>query len=467
MRALGTCATARAYARGAPADAAAPRAAPAPGGQVALIRMLSGVAKRLSRRLGLLDEDLEFALCDHVAENLRPASNQLTHKGEFAEFLPTHQARTVRLLPGKAAALDESLSEAGCEKGVWFLKKIGTGLSTGVTVHESLAAATAAAETARGEQCNSWYTDGVHLGAESRMKAEYVIQQAVRSPRLWNGRKNHFRLYLLAVSPPAPSGASRLRAAMGLPQQPESEQLTSAEQLQTRWYLNEHIWLAAAPGEWLAPSSTDRASQISATRTAELRNFDHDLLWPVLRTYAERFVADARVCVQRDRLTPRQQECLGLELFGLDVIVSEDMSCTALEVNSGPRQCTDEEEMQYSMYEIALGLERTPVDEGMRWLELQATDESAFASPCTGKVAAWAGTARYVEPAPSPAARATDGTASVRAKTSAQKVSASAPPCAPMPSCTAGSSGEGTMQRMPARSDPAIDAFMHSMPNFI
>ncbi len=431
--------------------------------------MLSGVAKRLCHRLSLADEDLEFALCDHVAENLRPASNQLTHKGEFADFLPAHQTRTVRLLPGKGApaALDESLSEEGRENGVWFLKKIGTGLSTGVTVHESLAAAAAAAETGRGEQCNSWYSDGVHLGAESRMKAEYVIQQAVESPRLWNGRKNHFRVYLLAVSPPAPSGASRLRAAMGLPLEPESEQLCSAERLQTRWYLNEHVWLSSAPEDWLGPCSTDRGSQISATRTAELRNLDHELLWPVLRTYAEQFIVDACVCVQRDRLTPRQQECLGLELLGLDVIVNEDMSCTALEVNSGPRQCVDEEEMQYSMYEIALGLERTPVDEGMRWLELGTTGKSPFASPCTGKVAAWAGTTRCVEPAPSPAAKPTDDAASVRKNTSAQKVLASRQQSAHMTSSTGSSSGDGTKRQMPARSGPAIEAFVNSMPDFI
>lgn len=233
-------------------------------------------------------------------------------------------------------------------------------------------------------------------------------------------------------------------------------------------YLNEHVWLASAEETWSGPLSTDRGSQISATRTAELRNLDHALLWPVLRSYAERFVADARGCLQRDQLTPRQQEHLGLELLGLDVMVSEDMTCTALEVNSGPRQCADEDEMQYSMYEIALGLKRTHVDEGMRWLELRPTGEPVFASPCTGKVAAWAGVTRAVEPAPSPAPRATAD--SVRAKSSGQLTAASAQPEPELEPTTSGKCGApgGAMTRqVPAGLKAAVDEFVNSMPGFV
>ena len=52
-------------------------------------------------------------------------------------------------------------------------------------------------------------------------------------------------------------------------------------------------------------------------------------------------------------------------------MVSNDLSeCTALEVNSSPRQASSELALQVGMYEISLGLERTPVEEGQRWLEL-------------------------------------------------------------------------------------------------
>ena len=90
-------------------------------------------------------------------------------------------------------------------------------------------------------------------------------------------------------------------------------------------------------------------------------------------------------------------------------VVSEDLQhCTALEVNSGPRQCAEEFEMQLGMYEIALGLETTPADEGLRWLELRpptaavAGGGSGGASRCSGKVAAWVKSNRVLEPAPEP-----------------------------------------------------------------
>ena len=186
----------------------------------------------------------------------------------------------------------------------------------------------------------------------------------------------------------------------------------------------------------------------------------------MLRSYAERFVADARGCLQRDQLTPRQQECLGLELLGLDVIVSEDMSCTALEVNSGPRQCPDEDEMQYSMYEIALGLERTHVDEGMRWLELRTTGEAAFASPCTGDVAAWAGVTRVIQP---PAPRATADC--MHAKSSGQLAATSAKPKPELESTPSRSRleahGSAVTRQVPSGLKAAVDEFVNSMPGFV
>ena len=75
--------------------------------------------------------------------------------------------------------------------------------------------------------------------------------------------------------------------------------------------------------------------------------------------------------MDRSALTPRQQEVAAYELLGLDVVISDDLSeCTALEVNSAPRQASTELSLQVGMYEISLGLERTPVEEGQRWLEL-------------------------------------------------------------------------------------------------
>jgi hypothetical protein len=447
--------------------------------------MLPAVAKQLCRQLHVQDEDLEFALCDHVAENLRPASSDLTHKGQFADFLPGHQTRTVRLLPGNASGSVSADGPDGDEEtGVWFLKKLDTGLSNGVTVHESLAAAAAAAEHARGLQKahTSWYRDGVHLGTESSAKAEYVVQQAVASPWLWNDRKVHFRLYLLAVSPPTSTGAANLRAVLGRLPPPQAEPEPGAEQLETRWYLNQHAWLSSAEEVWKGPLCTDRGPQISATRTEELRNVDHARLWPILRDYAERFVADARGCVQRDKLTPRQQECLGFELFGLDVMVSEDLQhCTALEVNSGPRQCAEEFEMQLGMYEIALGLETTPADEGLRWLELRpptaavAGGGSGVASRCSGKVAAWVKSNRVLEPAPEPepAPAPTRGHESPAAAAVAALVETHAgggggeprgggghsTPAAP------GDSAVGTAK--PHASGAAVGAFLSSMPGLV
>ena len=174
--------------------------------------------------------------------------------------------------------------------------------------------------------------------------------------------------------------------------------------------------------------------------------------------------------MQRDQLTLRQQECLGLELLGLDVIVSEDMSCTALEVNSGPRQCADEDEMQYSMYEIALGLERSPVDKGMQWLPLGTVGKQAVASPSTGRVATWAGTNRVSEPAPAPAPAA-HAAGSVGKRPSGQPVAAArAQTFECMTSIEQDMPGGGATQQAeqgPSHSQSTVQQFVGSMPDFI
>ena len=54
-----------------------------------------------------------------------------------------------------------------------------------------------------------------------------------------------------------------------------------------------------------------------------------------------------------------QQESAAYELFGLDVVVSEDRQCTVLEVQQTPRQLDSEASMRLSMLELALGLSPT------------------------------------------------------------------------------------------------------------
>jgi hypothetical protein len=133
------------------------------------------------------------------------------------------------------------------------------------------------------------------------------------------------------------------------------------------------VWLAAAPSPWSA-ESTERSVQLSVHRSVELRESgdgNHSLIWPVLRAFAEAFVADARGCLQRSALTPHQRECTAYELLGLDVVVSADLSyCVALEVQPSPRQRETEMAMQLGMYEIVLGLDRRESAVGAAWLEL-------------------------------------------------------------------------------------------------
>ena len=54
-----------------------------------------------------------------------------------------------------------------------------------------------------------------------------------------------------------------------------------------------------------------------------------------------------------------QQESAAYELFGLDVVVSEDRRCTVLEVQQTPRQLDSEASMRLSMLELVLGLSPT------------------------------------------------------------------------------------------------------------
>ena len=155
--------------------------------------MLSAVAGALSQQLRMDEESLEFFLCDTVVETLAPATRSLTQKDRFAARVPQHQPPTLALPAAQGA--EEELERSG-EGGVWFLKRVqSVGFGRGVTVHPTLAAAVGAA------------------APES-----YVVTPAVPRPWLWDGRKCHFRVYLLAYSPPSPEGvhaaaAARLRPA--------------------------------------------------------------------------------------------------------------------------------------------------------------------------------------------------------------------------------------------------------------
>lgn len=263
----------------------------------------------LQRRLGLDQTDLMQVLSE-TCSHLRPASLALTHKGRFAEEFQQFQTETVRLagnLPPKESAEGARIvpvsgahaatgtGASGSARaqqgevaeqrpaGVWFLKKVDEGLSRGVTVHPSLAAAEAAAEKARRAPV-SWYHGETRAAVAG---VEYVAQAAVPAPWLWNGRKSHFRLYLLAVSPPEPASAARLRATLlgsaGCAAPAGGPASGDDGALATRWYLNEHVWLSAAPEPWSA-LSTERAVQLSIHRSVELRESgddNHSLLWPV------------------------------------------------------------------------------------------------------------------------------------------------------------------------------------------
>ena len=263
------------------------------------------------QQLGLSAEALEKILAEHTIPHLRPASCALTHKGQFADALPMHQTRTVRVRNGRAGGGDGG-DGGGCdapgvteEGGIWFLKKVDAGLSTGVSVHGSFGEALTYAQRAR--------STGLWMQCGGNWAAEYVLQAAVPSPWLWRGRKAHFRVYLLALSPAAPATAARLRAALlqqptglvgapvqdlGAVQEQEQEEaaMVAAGLLETRWFVSEHVWMAAAPDSW-SSESTERDTQLSIHRTVELRDSGHHAeLWPVLRDYAASFAADAQRC---------------------------------------------------------------------------------------------------------------------------------------------------------------------------
>ena len=122
----------------------------------------------------------------------------------------------------------------------------------GVSVHGSFGEALTTAQRAR--------STGLWMQCGGNWAAEYVLQAAVPSPWLWRGRKAHFRVYLLALSPAAPATAARLRAALlqqptglvgapvqdlGAVQEQEQEEaaMVAAGLLETRWFVNEHVWM--------------------------------------------------------------------------------------------------------------------------------------------------------------------------------------------------------------------------------
>ena len=145
-----------------------------------------------------------------------------------------------------------------------------------------------------------------------------------------------------------------------------------------------HVWIAAAASPWSA-TSTDRAVQMSTTRTVALSDTEHhNQLWPVLEDFARRFVADARLVVAPAELTARQRQCPAYELLGVDVMLTADLShAFALECNSGPRLRDSEAAMQLAMMRIVLGGcaaeekaeeggEKGEVREGDEWIELSS-----------------------------------------------------------------------------------------------
>ena len=350
--------------------------------------MLASVATSLARRLRA---EPELLMLMHTAVgNLKPASNVLTDKGEqgllaqrhgnlFAStewLLPStvlpnkpcricrtlghdrtscpqlsrlgHQSTDPGVASGNSAASGSSAaagnrSAAGSGTGVWFLKKVQTSLTRGVTCHSSRADAIAA--------------------AESESTVEFVLQAAVERPWLYYGRKCHFRLYLLAVSAPASTGAPH-------------------------WYASKHVWIAAAPDLFDA-TSTERGVQLSARRTAHLDEYEDEeeaaAIWSVLHRWGQQFVgqvasggtiaadsggggATPLALMHASRLSDKQRQYPAYQLFGVDLVISteeeggnsrvgglEGGRVLALEMNFGPMMTESEAPMQERMMEIVLG----------------------------------------------------------------------------------------------------------------
>jgi hypothetical protein len=236
-----------------------------------------------------------------------------------------------------------------------------------VTAHASFSAAVAAADP----------------------RFEYVLQpQAIERPWLYQQRKCHFRLYLLAHSPAArPSSVEKesgRRPHRGVPDpEPEVPKPGPASGCPPTmcWYMNERAYLAAAEQRW-AVGSPDPAVQISRSRTVELRGLpaeDHALLWPVLLRSAKDLVGTlCRGALKAEALTLRQQQLSSFELLGVDVLLSHDLQRAAvLEINSGPWQDESESCMQLNMMKIVLGhmlppsfAAHWPCDQSDQWLAL-------------------------------------------------------------------------------------------------
>jgi hypothetical protein len=339
---------------------------------------LGSVLRELACRLRIDPESLEFMLSDTTVSNLKPSSNALTHKGLLAItstqhpslFVPTERHgdfrsrvilaadETSSLQRRVCAALALKLAElrakqdklklllaqqTGDTTPVWFLKKVNTSYTRGVTVHASRSKALESIET---------------LTERTEGGSEYVLQKAVERPWLHQGCKCHFRLYVFAF------------CAVGA--------------TVPRWYASNHVVIAAAPEPYCC-SSVERGVQLSVERGDKGKGYwsmhgqgdRATAIWSLMYRWAMKFAAEVASgnggggsrgtgrstapLLEASELTTKQRECLAYELFGVDLIISGDETqidkchALALEVNAGPNQSEFEATMQLEMMEIVLG----------------------------------------------------------------------------------------------------------------
>ena len=208
------------------------------------------VAGSLCRRLKLDEEALEFLLRETLVDEIRPASRTFTNKTGLSKFSSPQLIPTTRLPAGRTKLPDSPID--GVDPGTgWFLKDVGMQGTLGVGFHPTFRGAVAAADPV----------------------VEYVLQPAVRG-WLYQGRKCHFRVHLLALSP-APADGS-----------------VDGARPRTRWFMHKEVWITAADAQFDSKMSADRASQISRVRTVELGATTHHAeLWPLLFTFGKEFVA--------------------------------------------------------------------------------------------------------------------------------------------------------------------------------
>ena len=208
------------------------------------------VTQALCRRLQIDETALEIVLGETLLDSLHPACAAFTDKSRLAQLSSKQLIPTTRLPAGRkmrpASPTDED--DTG-----WWLKQVGVGGSLGVGFHLTFDEAVAAADPA----------------------VEYVLQPAVQRPWLYMGRKCHFRVYLLAFSPVVPEGAGG-----------------DSPRPRTQWFVHKKVWIAAADAPFHSKMTTERASQVSSSRTVELGSTPfHAELWPTVLQFGRDFVA--------------------------------------------------------------------------------------------------------------------------------------------------------------------------------